>query len=88
MIEDHVHCGECQAVIPLTRKDPGGVRHPVEVAIGYQWRIGVDPLGNLGPVQVPVPLCPPCHGNTTAKDEKAKTSRLVVAPAGSIPKPL
>ena len=93
MIEDHVHCGNCGHAIATRVKDPGGFKRDAEIPVGYQWRLGTNEVGVLGPVQVEVPLCPACHDVVDADDVRRKeaaahlaaASRLVVAPAGTVP---
>ena len=92
-MEKHVHCANCNEAIATRVKDAGGFKRDAEIAVGYQWRLGTDDAGVVGPVQVKVPLCSECHVVVDAEDAKRKeaaarlaaASRLVIAPAGSIP---
>ena len=86
MIEEHVHCAQCQRPIATTIIAKGGKRKPAEVKGGMQLRaIPDEATRGVSFMPVMVPICDACNLLIEEAGEKAKARSKIVVPGAPIP---
>ena len=69
MIDDHVHCENCGAVILRKIKLAGGKTKDAEIRTVIDQKVMITPDGRVAAAQVEVPICVDCH-------EKVEEARI------------
>ena len=86
MIEDHIHCAQCQHPIATTIIASGGKRKPVEVKGGMQLRaIPAEGGRTVSFIPTTVPLCDECAAAVEQAQEESKSRSRIVVPGAPSP---